>query len=304
MECTMDRIEELAIFIRIVDEGSLTRAAGRLGRSPQAITRALAALEDRTGQRLIDRTTRRFAVTEAGLALVERARHVLRDYDAATSRTQAAPLRGLLRITAPVQFGRRHIAPIAIGLLDQFPGIRVELLLNDRNIDLIEEGIDVALRIGTLKDSGLTTRRIGQVRRQWVASPDYLRKHGVPESPRDLAHHETIQNAGPGSEEWTFGSRHRGASPHLSARFRVNDVETQLAQTRDGRGITRLLSYQVADDLARGSLVVLLAAYEPPPLPVHLVTKGKSLRTPATEAFLQLAIEILSRLPVIQPEPA
>jgi DNA-binding transcriptional LysR family regulator len=296
----MDRIEELATFVRIVEEGSLARAAGRLRRSPQAITRALAALEERTGQRLIDRTTRRFAVTEAGLVLVERATAVLRDYDAATSRTLTAPLRGLLRITAPVQFGRRHIVPIVTRLLDRFAEIRVELVLHDRNLDLIEEAIDVALRIGVLQDSGLTAQRVGQVTRQWVASPDYLRQHGMPESPRDLMHHVTIQSTGASNQEWTFGSRHRGASPRLSTRFGVNDVETQLTLTRDGRGIARLLSYQLADDLARGSLVRLLAAYEPPPLPVHLVTKGKTHRTPAAEVFLEMAVESLSRLPVVQ----
>jgi DNA-binding transcriptional LysR family regulator len=152
-----------------------------------------------------------------------------------------------------------------------------------------------------LKDSGLTARRVGEVRRLWVASPDYLQRRGVPERPGDLIHHEAIQSGGPGSQEWTFGSRHRGASPRLAARFRVNDVETQLALTRDGRGIARLLSYQVADDLARGSLVGLLAAYEPPPLPVHLVTMGKTHRTAATEAFLELAVEMLTHLPVLRP---
>jgi DNA-binding transcriptional LysR family regulator len=300
----MDRLDELAIFVRIIDEGSLVRAARRLRRSPQAVTRALAALEDRIGQRLVDRTTRRLAATDAGVALFERARLLLHDYDAATSRTPEAPVRGLSRITAPVQFGRRYIAPIVTAFLDRFPGVRIELLLHDRNLDLTEEGIDIALRIGTQKDSSLTVRRLGEVSRVWVASPDYLRRRGVPETPGDLARHETIQTVDPGAREWTFGPKHRGAPLRLPARFRVNDVETQLALARDGRGIARLLSYQVADDVAAGTLVRLLRPYQPPALPVQLVTKGKAHRPPAIEAFLDLAATTLAGLAVIRPERA
>src|SRR5829696_8634818 len=144
----MDRLDELAIFVRIVEEGSLARAAARLRRSPPAVTRALAALEDRLGVRLVDRTTRRLAPTEAGRAFYDRARSLAADYEAATAGAREAPVRGLLRITAPVQFGRRHIAPVVARFLDEHDGVEVELLLNDRNIDLIDEGIDVALRIG------------------------------------------------------------------------------------------------------------------------------------------------------------
>jgi DNA-binding transcriptional LysR family regulator len=302
----MDRLEELAIFVKIIEEGSLVSAARRLRRSPQAVTRALAALEDRTGLRLVDRTTRRLAVTEAGLALFERARILLNDYDAATLRTPEAPARGLLRITAPVQFGRRHMVPIVTMFLDRFAGVRIELLLNDRNVDLIEEGIDIALRIGALNDTALIARRMGEVTRQWVASPAYLREHGVPRTPGDLTRHETIQSSGPGVSEWTYSTKQgsitqRGAPMRLAARFRVNDVETQLDAARDGRGIARLLSYQVADDLEDGKLVRLLEAYEPPPLPIHLVTKGRTHRAPAIDSFLDLATETLSRLSVIHP---
>ena len=155
----MDRLDELAIFVRIVEEGSLVRAASRLRRSPPAVTRALASLEDRIGLRLIDRTTRRLAPSEAGRALYDRARALVADYEAATTGAADAPVQGLLRITAPVQFGRRHIAPIVARFLDAHDGVEVELMLGDRNLDLIDEGIDVALRIGPLADS---TRRRGR----------------------------------------------------------------------------------------------------------------------------------------------
>ncbi len=148
----MDRLDELAIFVRIVEEGSLARAASRLRRSPPAVTRALASLEGRVGLRLVDRTTRRLAPTEAGRAFYDKARTLVADYEAATAGVPDAPVRGVLRLTAPVQFGRRHIAPIVARFLDAHQDAEVELVLNDRSIDLIEEGIDVALRIGPLAD--------------------------------------------------------------------------------------------------------------------------------------------------------
>lgn len=293
----MDRLDELAIFVRIVDEGSLVRAASRLRRSPPAITRALAALEDRIGVRLIDRTTRRLAPTEAGRALHDKARALVADYEAATAGAPDAPVRGLLRITAPVQFGRRHIAPLIARFLDAHEGLEVELLLNDRNIDLIEEGIDVALRIGALADSTLSARRVGQVRRLWVASPAYLKRRGTPRAPGDLARHEAILGTLRGNTEWVFTGARRGAP--LSGRLRVDDVETRLRAALDGRGIAQFLSYQVADDLAAGRLVRLLRAYERPSLPVHLLTKGRSHRAPKIDAFLDFAAKRLAALPVL-----
>lgn len=298
----MDRLDEFAIFIRIVEEGSLARAAQRLRRSAPAVTRALAALEDRIGVRLIDRTTRRLAPTEAGRALYERARAVVADYEAAAAGAREAPVRGLLRIAAPVQFGRRHVAPLATRFLDSHDGVEIELLLNDRNVDLIEEGIDVAIRIGALADSGLVARPVGHVRRQWVASAAYLTAHGTPKEPADLARHEALLGTSRGTMEWTFAGRRRGAPTHLAGRLRVDDIETRLRLAREGRGIAQFLSYQVAEDLAAGRLVRLLRRFEAPPLPVQLLTKGRTHRAPKIEAFLDFAERKLSALPVLHPD--
>ena len=298
----MDRLDEFAIFVRIVEEGSLVRAARRLRRSPPAVTRALAALEDRLGVRLVDRTTRRLAPTEAGRALYDRARAVVADYEAAATGAREAPVRGLLRVTAPVQFGRRHVAPIATRFLDSHDGVEIELLLNDRNVDLIDEGIDVAVRIGVLADSGLTARPVGHVKRQWVASPAYLAAHGTPRTPADLARHEALLGTSRGAMEWSFAGARPGASLHLAGRLRVDDVETRLRAARDGRGVAQFLSYQVADDLAAGRLVRLLRAFERPPLPVQLVTKGRAHRAPKIDAFLDFAAKKLSVLPVLRPD--
>ena len=298
----MDRLDELAIFVRIVEEGSLVRAAARLRRSPPAVTRALAALEDRIGVRLVDRTTRRLAPTEAGRTLYDKARTLVADYEAATAGAPGAPVQGLLRITAPVQFGRRHIAPIVARFLDAHDGVEVELLLNDRNIDLIEEGIDVALRIGALANSTLSARPVGQVRRLWVASPAYLARRGTPRMPGELVRHEALLGTLRGNTEWAFSGARRGAAPRLTGRLRVDDVETRLRAARDGRGIAQLLSYQVADDLAAGKLVRLLQSFERPPLPVQLVSKGRAHRAPKIDAFLDFATRRLVALPVLAGE--
>ncbi|SJZ32735.1 DNA-binding transcriptional regulator, LysR family [Enhydrobacter aerosaccus] len=301
----MDRLDELAIFVRIVEEGSLIRAARKLRRSPPSVTRALAALEQRLGLRLVDRTTRRLAPTEAGRALLARAQSIVGEYEAAVSGASEAPVQGVLRIAAPVQFGRRHVAPVALAFLDRFAGVEIELVLGDRNVDLIDEAIDVAVRIGHLADTSLTVRHVGEVRRLWLASPGYLKKRGAPEAPTDLMAHDVVLGTGPAAPEWTFAGarRHRRAgSVQLRGRFRVDDVETRLQAARAGRGIVQLLSYQAADDLAAGRLVRLLQAYEPPPLPVQLLTKGRSNRPPKVEAFLDFAAKRLLALPVIRPE--
>src|ERR1700677_3703544 len=243
----MDRLDELTIFRAIAETGSLASAARRLGRSPPAVTRALAALEDRAGVRLIERTTRRLVLTEAGRELSERARSLLADYEGAVHGQEAAPVRGLLRVTAPVTFGRRHMAPLVSGFLDRFPDVQVELVFNDRNVDLIEERLDAALRIGGLRDSTLVARKGGEGPGVLVAGPGHLAARGAP--------------------EWRFGAEDRATVVRLSPRLLVNDAEAVLYATRAGRGIARLLSYQAADDLAAGTLMRLMVDFEPDPSP-------------------------------------
>lgn len=296
----MDRLDELAIFVRIVEEGSLAQAARRLRRSPPAVTRALAALEDRVGVRLIDRTTRRLAPTEAGRALYDKARDLLAAYASATEDATGAPLRGLLRLTAPVQFGHRHVAPIVARFLDQHDAVEIELLLADRNLDLIDEDIDAALRIGPLADSTLSATLVGHVRRLCVASPGYLERHGIPRVPADLVKHEALLGTQRAGREWRLAGRRQGAAVRLAGRLRTDDVETRLRAAREGRGVAQLLSYQVADELAAGRLVRLLADWEPPPLPVHLVTKGRAHRAAKIDAFIDFAARRLRALPVLK----
>jgi DNA-binding transcriptional LysR family regulator len=297
----MDRLDELAVFVAIVEAGSLVNAARRLRRSPPAVTRALSALEDRIGLRLVERTTRRLAPTEAGSALADRARSLLASYDEAMLVVSRAPVRGVLRITAPVQFGRRHVAPIVSAFLTEYPEVRVELSLNDRNVDLIEEGLDLAVRIGALADSSLVARQVGSVRRVVVASPDYLARRGMPLTPPDLAAHDTIFGmARSSAREWRFGPSARGAIVRLSPRLLVDDVEAQLQAAQAGRGIARPLSYQVTEQLAAGSLIRLLQDFEPEPLPVQLVTLSRGHMAPKIRAFLDSAVRVFRDTGIIQ----
>jgi DNA-binding transcriptional LysR family regulator len=298
----MDRLDELTVLVAVIDNGSLAAAARRLRRSPPAVTRALAALESRVGVRLIERTTRRLAATEAGRAVAERARGLLGEYDAAVAGLAAAPVGGLLRVTAPVQFGRRHVAPLVIGFLAAYPEMQVELVLNDRNLDLIDEGLDVAVRIGRLADSGLVARRVGEVRRVLVASPAYLAARGTPRKPADLPAHDTILGTARGeASEWRFGTVKRATVVRLSPRLLVDDIEARLVAVRAGQGIARVLSYQVSEELEAGTLVRLLAAFEPAPLPVHLVAPSGGHKAPKVRAFLDHAAASLGKLRVIRP---
>ncbi|CAI1574871.1 LysR family transcriptional regulator [Serratia entomophila] len=300
----MDRLDELAIFVAVIQHGSLAAAGRKLRRSAPAITRAIAALEQRFGARLVERTTRRLAPTEAGLRLAERAQLLLQDYRTAVLDAADTQLGGLLRITSPVQFGRMHVAPVVMAFLDDYPQMQIEMVLNDRNLDLIDEGLDVAVRIGHQQDSTRVARRLGQVSRVTVASPGYLARRGEPLTPAQLVEHDTIVGTQrPSLREWRFGPQENGERVRLAPRLLLNEVETQLLAARAGKGIARLLSYQVADDLAAGTLVRLLPAFEPLPMPVQLVAQHVQRMPLKVRTFWDYAFQRLSRLPQIQAGP-
>jgi DNA-binding transcriptional LysR family regulator len=304
VEQFMDRFDELQIFIAILETASLSGAARRLRRSAPAVTRALAALEERVGARLIERTTRRLAPTEAGIRLAEMARKVLADYDDTIREEEQATLRGKLRVTAPLVFGRRHVTPAMIAFLDLHPALQVEIVLNDRNLDMIEHGLDLAVRIGPLPDTGMMARLVGEVRRILVATPAYLERRGAPSSPQQLERHDTIFSSGVSpASEWRFRHAGRDVSVKLAPRLMVNEIDAALMAVMAGRGIGRPLSYQVAEQLAAGTLVRLLPEYEPEPLPVQLLVQGARYMAPRLRACIDyLAVE-LAALPVLRPMP-
>ncbi|WAT07953.1 LysR family transcriptional regulator [Rouxiella badensis] len=295
----MDRLDELAIFLEVLQHGSLAAAARKLRRSAPAVTRAIASLEQRFGARLVERTTRRLAPTEAGLRLAERAAVVLSAYNDAVQDTVSAQLKGLLRITAPVLFGRRHVAPLVMEFQAQHPEIQIELILNDRNLEMIDQGIDVAVRIGNLADSSKVARRLGEVSVVVVASPEYLEYQTPVCHPADLAAHQIILSSNDAFNEWRFGPHEEGPRVRLSPHLLFNDVETRRLAVIAGKGIARLLSYQVADELANGTLVRLLPEFEPLPLPVQLVVQNIQRMPIKVRAFWDFSREKLSQLPQI-----
>jgi DNA-binding transcriptional LysR family regulator len=298
----MDRLDELAVFTAILDAGSLAAAARRLRRSTPSVSRALAALEERLGLRLVERTTRRLAPTPVGRRFAERARRLLADYGEAVGEvgeTTSAPLRGLLRVTAPVVFGRRHITPLIATFLEAHPCMRVELVCADQQLDLVAEEIDVGVRIGRLAQTGLVARKVGQVRPVLVASADYVARRGAPHSPRDLSDHEIVYFTGVPSFDWRFSGFNRNRAMRLAARLLVSDIESALIAVRTGRGVARVLSYQVADELLTGNLVRLLREFEPAPWPICLVVPTARHMLPSVRMFLDHAAQHLRALRAI-----
>jgi DNA-binding transcriptional LysR family regulator len=237
-------------------------------------------------------------VTDAGQRFFQASQRLLAEIGAVE---QAAAgervVRGRLRITAPSLFGRLHVAPVVNAFLARFPDVQVELMLLDRVVDLVEEGIDVAVRIGRLPDSSLTVRKVGMVRRVVCASPRYLKqKGGVPQAPRDLAGHDIVSFAGIGAPEaWRFRAGARGVTVAIKPRLTVNQADAAIAAVLDGHGITLVLSYQVAELVRARRLTVLLEAFEPEPLPVQLVYPGHRLVAPSVRAFLDAAVAGLTR---------
>lgn len=288
----MDRLHEIEVFIAVADAGSFAGAGARLRLSPPAVTRAVAALEERLGARVFNRTTRSLTITDVGQRFLYSARRVLTDLETAEKEAvgEAAVPRGHLTITASVTFGRSALATVVCEFLVQHPPVTASILLLDRVANLVEEGIDVAVRIGHLPDSTLVAKRIGAIRRVLVASPDYLACRGAPRSPSDLRLHSVIAFTGlMPNREWRFmvGERTNGVT--LQPRFEVNDAVAAIQAAELGHGITIALSYMVSEKIRDGKLVPVLEAFTLPPQPVHLVYPQARLIAPKIRAFVDFA---------------
>jgi len=294
----MDRTDAIAVFIAVADQGSFAAAARRLGRSPASVTRAVADLESRLGVRLLTRTTRAVSTTEAGQRFLGGAKRVLADLDEierAAAGQGTAP-RGELRLTAPILFGRLHVLPIVTEFLDRFPEVQAALALVDRPVDLVEEGLDVAVRIGALGESSAVATRVGALRRIVVASPDYLARRGTPQRPADLTDHDVVAFSGiAGVEYWVFREAAGDVNVAIRPRLVVSTAEAAIDAARAGFGLTRVLSYQAAGDVARGSLLRVLPGYEGDEVPIHLVYPGGRHPPPKLRAFLDFTTPRLRR---------
>ncbi len=294
----MDRLGAMRLFATIADAGSLSAAGRRLGMPLTTVSRKLALLEQQLGARLVTRTTRALALTEPGRNYLDACRRIIEELDAAEARLsgeQSEP-QGQLAITAPVVFGRRHVLPVVDAFLRQHPKVNVRLLLLDRPVDLLEEGLDVAIRIGTLANSSLIATRVGAVRNIVCASPGYLKAHGVPKGPEQLAEHDCITFSGlAGGDRWGISHGKRQKRVPVRARLVVNTAEAAVDAAIAGLGITRVLSYQAASAVADGALQIILSGWDDAELPVNILRREGRLAQPKVQAFVAFAAAALRK---------
>lgn len=288
----MDQLTAIRVFVAVTEAGGLSAAGRRLGMPLTTVSRHLKALEDDLDVRLITRTTRRLTLTEPGRTYLETCRRVLADLDAAERRLageQAEP-QGLLSLTAPILFGRTHVQPVVHAYLDAYPRVSARMFLVDRVVDLVEEGLDLGIRIGHLPDSAMRATALGSVRYVCCASPAYLEAAGTPGAPKALAEHRCISFATFAQpDRWTFhGAKLQTVT--VAPRLIVNTAEAAIDAAKAGLGIVRVLSYQAAEGLRDGSLRVVLEAFEPERLPVSLIHREDRLPQAKVQSFVKLAV--------------
>jgi DNA-binding transcriptional LysR family regulator len=289
----MDRLEAMHVFAAVVDGGSLSAAGRRLNVPLATVSRKLADLESHLKTRLITRSTRKLELTDAGRDYLAACRQILEQVDEAERAACGAyaNVKGQLVIAAPIVFGRLHMVPVAAAFLEGHPEVDIQLRLGDRNVNLIEEHIDVALRIGPLPDSNLVATKVGAIHRVLCASPAYLARFGTPRTPDDLAVHRCISFDGlEAATAWTFAGDGVGKRQvAIHSRMTVSTADAAIAAATLGLGLTRVLSYQVADALRDGRLVRVLAEDEPPAEPASLIYPGQGRLPMKTRAFIDAA---------------
>jgi len=289
----MNRLESMSVFLTVVEAGSLSAAGRKLGMPLATVSRKLSALETHLKARLLTRSTRQLSLTDAGRAYVAACKRILEDLseaERAASGEYSAP-RGELVVTAPIVFGRLHVLPVTAGFLKAYPEVDVRLVLSDRIINLLEDHVDLAVRIGELPDSSLSATRVGAIGRVVCASPEYLAARGTPGSPGELAAHQCItfdSLLSPAS--WTFRLDATELSVSIHSRLTVNTAEAAVDAAIAGVGLTRVLSYQIEHAVRAGLLKVVLQEFEPAPVPVSLVFARERRLAQKLRAFLDYAV--------------
>jgi DNA-binding transcriptional LysR family regulator len=288
-----DRLDTLAIFVAVAEHQSFAEAARQLSRSPASVTRAVSALEERLQTRLLNRTTRSVALTDAGQRYLESCRRLLSTYDEleAMNTGERAEPRGWINVTAPVMFGRLHVLSVVRSFLDEHPQVDIRLLLLDRVVSLVDEGLDLGVRIGQLPDSSLRAIRVGQIRRIVCASPEYIARHGVPATPLDLRDHIVVACTAvtPIPDRWSFHGSNGITSATVAPRLIVNTTDAAVSAALDGFGLTCIRSYQAEPHTTAGRLQIVLTEYEPPPAPIHLVHPAGHYLSAKVRLFLDHA---------------
>lgn len=292
----MDKFNLITIFVAVVDTGGFVGAARKLNISPPAVTRAINELESQLKVRLLTRTTRVVRVTEAGARYVEDCRRIITeliDADESVGGVHGAP-RGRIAITAPMLFGAKFVTPIVTEYLQRYSEVSASCLFLDRMVHMIDEGVDVAIRIGELPDSSMQAIRVGHVRRVICASPAYLKKYGLPKNPGDLQKHTIISaNSVMSSPEWKLMVNGEQRIIKLQSRLNTTTNDSAIVAALNGFGLTRLLSYQVAEFLRDGQLKTVLSEHEPAPLPIHVVHREGKHASRKARTFIDLAVERL-----------
>lgn len=298
----MDRFQEMQVFAAVAQDQGFSAAARRLGMSAASVTRAVAALEQRIGTPLLTRTTRSVHLSEAGQRYLEDCRRILADVQEAedsAAGSHAQP-RGQLMVTAPVLFGELFITPLMVNYLNQFPDVTVNALLVDRNVSMVEEGVDVAVRIGELPDSNQHAIQVGEVRRVICASPGYLAAHGRPRHPQDLTGAPVVGTSSIGQlRSWPFLDKGQPINVRPEPRLMVTANQAAISAACLGLGLTRVLSYQVASKVAAGELEIVLADFELPPLPIHIVYQGGRKAPARIRSFVDFAVKALREDPAL-----
>jgi DNA-binding transcriptional LysR family regulator len=290
----MDRIDAMQAFVTVADLKGFAPAARKLGLSPSGVTRLIAALEDRLGARLLQRTTRSLTLTDVGARYLERVRRILADVEEAERSAEGERTRpsGRLVVSAPLGFGRLHVSPVMSAYLARYPEVTAELRLSDRMINLVEDGVDLAVRIGHLGDSTLVARHVGEMRRIVVASSAYLKQYGEPKTPEAVASHATIEfGAAAAAPEWRFVNDGNEMRVVCSPRLTTNSADAAIQYAAQGGGLTRVLAYQAAEAIKQGRLKIVLAKFEPPALPIHIVYPTSRLLSAKVRAFIDLVVE-------------
>jgi DNA-binding transcriptional LysR family regulator len=290
----MDRIDAMQAFVTVAELRGFAPAARKLKLSPSGVTRLIAALEDRLGARLLQRTTRSVTLTDAGTRYLERAKRILADVEEAEHAAESERTRpsGRLVVSAPVGFGRLHVSPVMTAYLNKYSEVSGVLRLEDRLVNLVDDGVDLAVRIGELADSSLVARQVGTMRRIVVASPTYLKEHGEPKHPEAIAAHQTIQfGATAAQADWRFLEDGGEVRMTVAPRLVTNSADAAIQYAVAGGGLTRVLAYQAREAIKRGALKIVLQKFELPAFPIHIVYPTSRLLSAKVRSFIDLVVE-------------
>ena len=299
----MDRFHLMQLFVRIVDSGSFSAVARELGMIQPTVSKQMTALEDKLGVRLLNRTTRRLSLTEAGREYYERCQRILdevQEMETEVTGLQNRPT-GTLRVNSPVAFGNVHMLPLVLAFQRKYPGVAIDLSLDDRYVDLVQEGIDVAIRFGKLRDSQLIARRVGSSARVCVASAQYLSAHGTPKIPSELRNHQCITYTYLFSNEWPFDGPDGPQSIKVRGNFRANSGMTIRSAALEALGIASVPAFLIREDIETGRLVQILSRFAPEPIAISAVYPSARLLSRKVKLFVDFLQQEFLKIPLLHP---